>query len=75
MQSVMPEYVRKYMKDYPDGKWGVREDTPVEYKKRFEIWFNRNFSFDDGGKDDPWYTWDAKVIEKKDRGKRPEFAK
>ena len=75
MHDVTPKFVHEYGYDDAEGNFRMKDETPVELKKKFEIWYNKNFAFEDAGKEDPWYTWDARVIEKKDRSKRPEFTK
>lgn len=73
--QMLPDFVRENDKYFDFRSYTLHEDAPVALKKKFEIWYNSNFSFDDEGKTDPWRTWDGKVIEKRERSKRPEFRK
>lgn len=74
MNRPMPKFMRENA-EYIDGaRLVVHPDAPVELKKKFEDWYNRaGFDFNTEGFKDPWYTWDGKTIEKKNRNKRPGF--
>ena len=76
MNRPMPKFMRENIEFFDGQRLVAKENAPIELKKKFEDWYNRSdFCFETDGFQDPWYTWDGKTIEKKDRFKRPGFGK
>ena len=76
MNRPMPTFLRDNVKFFDGQRLVIRDGAPIELKRKFEDWFNRvGFDFNDNGCKDPWYTWEGKTIEKKDRFNRPGFGK